>query len=123
MLARAGRAHDRPLIQGTHMADFRWVMRPDGWGEEAVDLHERRSFWLSHPQSEPQGDELNEYYLMPDGRWILHYAVQDGGGETEADNGWSKGWRFECLPKVCHDFLFYRGTIPPDVGALHEVLS
>src|SRR4051812_41938448 len=49
------------------MAEFVWVSRPDGWGDEAVDLHQCRRFLLSHPNWE-WADRLVEYYLLPDGR-------------------------------------------------------
>jgi hypothetical protein len=104
------------------MPEHVWVRRPDGWGEEAVDLHRCRRFLLAHPLWE-QGDELAEWFLMPDGRWILHSALQDSEYKSGPNPGWDDRWQFENLVRVCYDFLFYRGALPPDIPELQELRS
>src|SRR5262249_55206387 len=53
----------------------------------------------------------------------LHSALQDPEFKSGPNPGWDERWQFECSVRVCYDFLFYRGALPPDLPELQEIRS
>ena len=100
-----------PTQRADQVADFRFVKREDGFGEEAVDLHTCLLIRLSDPESSPDG-ELYHFYRTPTDQWIEHR------GEPEYDEGkmyWSESISFVDKIVVAHVLLInkiYDGLLP-----------
>jgi hypothetical protein len=90
------------------MSDIVYVSRADGSGEDPIDLHMCRRFWLRDPGRDESPDDLLIYYLTRGGRWVQVFQVQD-------EDGWSYVHREAHPVEVAHDMLRYWKKLPPEL--------
>src|SRR4051812_16943651 len=97
-----------PQGVGLAMADFVYVMRADGFGEDPVDLHQCRRFVITSPDDREHTDE-RIYYLHGDGRWIAELgSLEYNGYDAEV---WSPSRRYAHPQEVAHYLLSRFGRL------------
>jgi len=99
------------------MAEFVWVTRLDGFGQNAVDLHQCRRHPLFVPSGDgDQYDHRVYYYHYSSDTWILEY-IEYYSEFQEEDH------RYEDAVVVAYEMLKHSRKLPPELEPHREIAS
>ncbi|WP_406699188.1 hypothetical protein V5E97_09950 [Singulisphaera sp. Ch08] len=99
------------------MAKFVWVNREDGFGQDAVDLHQCRRFLVSCPDPSEGGNwDHIVYYRTQNDFWIKESYEQEL-------SGYQIVYCYEHAVTVAHDFLKNSRKLPLELEPAREIAS